>query len=182
MANAQNALDINGVSYLWAKMKLTFALKSDIPAIPPVTQTENGLMLATDKVKLDGLGNTATSTTDGLMSSGDKAKLDGFPDTIPSKTSDLTNDSGFATSDQIQSAVAARLVNVYTFKGSVATYDDLPDSNEPNLNIGDVYDVVSTGMNYAWNGLTWDSLGGQTVSIAAISNAEIDAIINPSTP
>lgn len=179
MASVQNALDINGVSYLWAKMKLTFAEKNEIPNIPVVTTTANGLMLSTDKVKLDGLGGLASTTTDGLMSSGDKTKLDGLPDTVPSKTSDLTNDSGFATSDQIQAAIGARLVNVYTFRGSVTAYSDLPTEG---VAAGDVYDILETGMNYAWTGVKWDELGGQSVSIPAISNAEIDAIVNPPTP
>lgn len=42
------------------------------------TQTENGLMSAADKVKLDGLGGVATQTANGLMSAADKVKLDGL--------------------------------------------------------------------------------------------------------
>lgn len=182
MAAAQNALDLNGVAYLWAKCKLTFAEKGDIPNIPNVTQTENGLMLATDKVKLDGLGGLATTAADGLMSSADKAKLDNVPDTIPTATSQLINDSGFATSDQIQAAIAARLVNVYRYIGSVQTYDDLPDPITENVEAGDVYDVLASGMNYAWTGVKWDELGAMGVSLDAITNAQIDAIVNPSTP
>lgn len=40
------------------------------------TQTENGLMSAADKTKLDGLGGVATQSANGLMSKEDKAKLD----------------------------------------------------------------------------------------------------------
>ena len=29
-----------------------------------------------------------------------------------------------------------------------------------NLEVGDVYNVTDTGKNYAWNGTTWDELGG----------------------
>lgn len=45
---------------------------------------------------------------------------------------------------------------VYKYKGSVDTFEALPTENVEN---GDVYNVASTGMNYAWNGTTWDSLG-----------------------
>lgn len=44
---------------------------------------------------------------------------------------------------------------VYIFKGSVNTIADLPE----NANIGDVYDVLDSGTNYAWAGDRWDSLG-----------------------
>ena len=42
------------------------------------TQTENGLMSAADKTKLDGLGGVATQSANGLMSKEDKTKLDKF--------------------------------------------------------------------------------------------------------
>lgn len=44
----------------------------------------------------------------------------------------------------------------YVFKGSVETVDDLPDG----ANVGDVYDVKASGMNFAWTGEEWDALGG----------------------
>ena len=50
----------------------------------------------------------------------------------------------------------AKLANVYNFKGSVATYANLPT----NASVGDVYDVQENGANYAWTGSVWDSLGG----------------------
>lgn len=47
---------------------------------------------------------------------------------------------------------------VYKSKGSVPTFNDLPTSGR---HIGDVYNVQSTGDNYAWTvDNTWDSLGG----------------------
>lgn len=60
-------------------------------------------------------------------------------------------------------------VGAYTFKGSVATVDDLPTlGNE----VGDIYDVQDTGMNYAWTGTKWDALG-QIVDVQALED-EID--------
>lgn len=58
--------------------------------------------------------------------------------------------------------VDAKMVNVYTFKGSVDTYNDLPT----NANNGDVYDIKKAyesypaGTNFAWTGEKWDALGG----------------------
>ena len=48
------------------------------------------------------------------------------------------------------------LVNLYKFKGTVATIDDLPN----NASVGDTYDVTSNGHNYAWTENGWDDLGG----------------------
>lgn len=45
----------------------------------------------------------------------------------------------------------------YVFKGSVASSASLPLSG--NM-IGDVWNTLDTGMNYAWTGVEWDALGG----------------------
>ena len=57
------------------------------------------------------------------------------------------------------------LTTVYQYKGSVATYADLPTSGQK---IGDVYNVetadpdhgIKAGDNVAWDGTQWDILGG----------------------
>ena len=57
------------------------------------------------------------------------------------------------------------LANVYTFKGSVETYNDLLAIQNPT--VGDVYNVkqedtehgVATGSNFVWDGTVWDNLG-----------------------
>ena len=99
--------------------------------------------------------------------------------TVPTAVSDLTNDSGYQTASDVASA--------YKYKGSVATQADLPASPET----GDVYDVQETGMNYAWDGSSWDALGqlidastlwsnvsGQNNSLIALTTAEIDTIVD----
>ena len=90
---------------------------------------------------------------------------------IPTKTSDLINNSGFITNsvDDLtnyykksetynKTEVDNKISSVYKYKGSVATYSDLPSSGQV---VGDVYNVESDGSNYAWNGTTWDKLGGE---------------------
>lgn len=57
--------------------------------------------------------------------------------------------------DNLQARVEAALAGVLHYKGSVATYSDLPNEAE----IGDVYNVIDTGANYAWTGSEWDELG-----------------------
>lgn len=45
--------------------------------------------------------------------------------------------------------------NVMRYCGSVATYNDLPTEDNK---IGDVYNVLDTGNNYAWDGEGWDEI------------------------
>ena len=89
---------------------------------------------------------------------------------IPSTTSDLTNDSGFIdnSTDNLtnyykksetynKTEIDNKVSSVYKYKGTVSTYQDLPNQG---LVIGDVYNVESDGSNYAWTGTLWDKLGG----------------------
>lgn len=99
--------------------------------------------------------DAATSATDGLMSKADKAKLDGF---------------GSASSYALKSD----LTNVYHYKGSVATFADLPSIS---LTAGDVYNVEEDNMNYGWTEAgTWDPLGA-IFKMEYLTNEEIDAAL-----
>lgn len=86
---------------------------------------------------------------------------------VPTKTSELTNDSGFV--------VSSDLTKVMEYQGSVTNFSDLPN----NAKKGAVYDVISAyndnppGTNYAWNGTSWDPLGG---SIDVSKFAEVSAL------
>lgn len=60
------------------------------------------------------------------------------------------------TAKAVYDYVTAVVSNVYKYKGSVATYTDLPTEN---VSIGDVYNVQDSSMNYAWTGAEWDGLG-----------------------
>ena len=49
------------------------------------------------------------------------------------------------------------LASAYKYKGSVAAYANLPTTGNVT---GDVWNVQTDGMNYAWTGSAWDALGG----------------------
>ena len=70
-------------------------------------------------------------------------------------------------------ALKSDISSVYRYKGSVANYASLPTDNNET---GDVWNVETGGMNYAWNGEKWDSLG-ETLQIQTVSNEEIDDIV-----
>ena len=70
--------------------------------------------------------------------------------------------------DLSEYAKSADLTTVLTYKGTVATYADLPVAADNK--VGDVYNVtaadadhnLNAGENVAWNGADWDNLGGVT--------------------
>lgn len=72
------------------------------------------------------------------------------------------------------------LGDLYQYKGSVQTYDDLLAIQNPQ--IGDVYNVIqedaeegiAAGSNFAWNGTVWDNLGGSLAGVVQSVNG-----INP---
>lgn len=142
-----------------------------------------------DKIKVNGVEQTITNKEVDL--------------TIPTKVSDLTNDSNFQSDTQVSSSIATALANsgnayqtasdvsnaissavasAYKYKGSVATYSDLPASGNTT---GDVWDVQETGVNYAWTGTAWDPLGSYVDTsllwakseLVAITTAEIDTMM-----
>lgn len=103
--------------------------------------------------------------------------------TVPTNVSDLNNDSGFLTEEEVQEKIDASNAAVYRFKGSVATVDDLPTTGNKT---GDVYDVQSTGVNYAWDGEQFDPLGHYVDTeelwakdeLTAMTVTEINEILN----
>lgn len=78
-----------------------------------------------------------------------------------STTSALSANQGRVLKENIDK-LKTSLSAVYIYKGSVNTYDDLPTG----VATGDTYNVVAAhgntpaGTNYAWNGESWDPLGG----------------------
>lgn len=68
------------------------------------------------------------------------------------------------------------ITNVYKWKGSKATYSDLPSSGNT---VGDVWNVEEDNQNYGWTGTAWDPLGS-VVEINSITDSQIDEIINGS--
>lgn len=54
------------------------------------------------------------------------------------------------------------LGSALTYKGSVDTYDQLPEEAEvgDTWNVAQAYQTYPAGTNYAWTGTAWDALGG----------------------
>lgn len=78
---------------------------------------------------------------------------------------DLTE---YAKTEEVKQLIAAAVSSVYKPQGSVATYNDLPTSG---MEVGWVYNVLDTGMNYAWTEQGWDALG-DTVDLTDYATKE----------
>lgn len=148
-------LDNNGVLYLWGKIKAHVS-----SAVAGLYTKPSGGIPASDLAagvipdisgKVDKVTGKGLSTND--YTTAEKDKLAAF---------------GSASDYALKSDISS----MYKYKGSVATTSALPSSGNTT---GDVWNVEASGMNYAWNGTEWDALG-ETFSITAITNAEIDTI------
>ncbi len=96
---------------------------------------------------------TKTSDLPNVATSGNFADLQNKPTTI----------SGYGITDAYtKTEVDNKISSVYKYKGSVATYENLPTTGQI---VGDVYNVESNGANYAWDGTTWDKLG-ETIDLS----------------
>lgn len=80
-------------------------------------------------------------------------------------------------------SIKSEFGSVYNFKGSVDTLADLKGLEDETLNVGDVYNVKETGMNYVWTNQKeeydegWDALGGM-VEIPTLTTEDIDRLLS----
>lgn len=75
--------------------------------------------------------------------------------------------------------VAGKLTNIYTYKGSKATYAELPaDAVAGDVwNVEEAYNGHHAGTNWAWTGTEWDALGGNIDLSVYYTKTEVDAAI-----
>lgn len=87
----------------------------------------------------------------------------------------------YATTAAVETKISESLASVYKFKGTKATYGDLPTgaANGDVWNVTAAYGDYPAGTNFAWDSdsSAWDSLGGSFV-ITNLTNSEIDTIID----
>ena len=98
-----------------------------------------------------------------------KADIDGTTTNLTEKITTVANNLATHEADfnnpHKVTAKQLGLTTVYQYKGSVATYADLPTTGQK---VGDVWNVetadpdhgIKAGDNVAWDGAQWDALGG----------------------
>lgn len=142
--------------------------------IPVATTSANGAMSSTDKTKLDGVAAGAEANVQSNWTESDSSS-DAFILNKPTKLSDFTNDgdgtqgSAFATTDDVDDAIAEQIGKVYQPKGSIA-FANLPALSATEL--GSVYNITDAFTTTA------DFVEGAGVSYPAGSNV---AIVNIGT-
>ena len=144
----------------WDKVNANFTeLYNSIGAIPNKVDKEEGKGLSennyttAEKNKLSGIAAGAQAN---VLES---VKVNGTALPITEKAVNIDL-STYAKKSDIASA--------YHYKGSKATYAELPTSGNAT---GDVWNVEADGMNYAWTGSAWDALGG-TVDLSGYATKE----------
>lgn len=168
-------LDNNGVLYLWGKIKAHVSsavagLYTKPSGGIPASDLADGVIPSVPKMatSLDMSDWASGKTVDAAaLATGFRSALGNLQE-VAAAVDYKANSSDVYTKTEID----GKLTNAYVYKGSVATVSDLPSSG---VEAGWVYNVEASGMNYAWNGSAWDALG-ETFSITAITNAEIDTI------
>lgn len=151
-------------------------------AVLPATETRAGTMSASDFIKLgkikedeivyqkpdydlsqndftDELKNKLDSIEEGAHRNIiNVVKVDGEA-LIP----DTTKAVNIPISDIIKEQITTGVTTAYIYKGSVATTNELPTTG---MLVGDVWNIIeesiygAAGVNVAWNGNEWDTLGG----------------------
>lgn len=172
-------VDAEGVS---VKLKAAGGLKVGADGIEVNVKSTGGVSVDQNGVAVDWTAAPKASSTDyGMVKLGDGLTLneDGTievdSDTIEDESIPLEKIEGY--DDLVKKD---ELGDVYEFKGSVDTLEDLA-SKESGAKVGDVYNVKASGMNYGYvesggdYNDHWDALGA-TFSITSISNAEIDKL------
>lgn len=153
---------------------------------PPANSTTDGLMAAAHVVKLTGIEEGAqVNDIENISIDGIAAVVDPVAKTATitanfAKAADVYTKEEVFTKTEINDKLSA----VYEYKGTVATYEELPTSGNKK---GDVYNVEGAvgglgdhdsypaGTNWVWDGAKWDALGGlvdlSTVNTAIANNA-----------
>lgn len=153
--------------------------------IPAATFEQIGLMSAADKGKLDSIKvenilykeeGKGLSTND--FTNDYKELLENVTANAEPNVLEVVKVDGVALEnvnktvnidliDKIHEVMGDQYGTVYTFKGSVDTIEKLPT----NASTGDVYNITNEsiygpeGVNVAWTGIEWDSLGGTLSTI-----------------
>lgn len=162
--------------------KLTFDSTPTKGSANPVTSggVEAAISGLSEIARTGNLADAAQDETHRVVTDAEKSKWNTAADrAIPTKTSELTNDGADGTNKFATEAyVNTKTSKIYRYKGTVATYEELPEEHE----VGDVYNVVAAhgnepaGTNFAWDGEAWDSLGGSVDLSNYILASQVSAL------
>ena len=163
LTNSVNNIDFRSQTFL-----LEFYYNEDPSDYIPSEQEKSQIELLMEE--LEEKIQEVTELEENVYTKDETYSKEEVDEIIPTDISDLNNDSGFIDKDvnnltnyykksetYTKQEIDSKVSSVYKYKGTVASYSNLPSTD---LTVGDVYNVESTGDNYAWTGTVWDKLGG----------------------
>lgn len=117
--------------------------------------------------------NTATVNTQ-LAAKANLQHTHAIADVVDLQTTlDTKLDKSTYNADKATFALKADISTVYKYKGTVADINALPAKKQ----VGDVYNLEDTGDNVAWDGNSWDYLGGTANLSEYAKTSEVDSSI-----
>lgn len=95
-----------------------------------------------------------------------------------STTAALSANQGKVLGQRV-TTLEGKISSVYSYKGSKATYAELPSDAAAGdvWNVEEAYDNHPAGTNWAWTGAAWDALGGAIDLSAYYNKTQADAAI-----
>lgn len=95
-----------------------------------------------------------------------------------STTAALSANQGRVLGQRV-TTLEGKLSSVYSYKGSKATYAELPSNAAAGdvWNVEEAHDNHPAGTNWAWTGTAWDALGGAIDLSSYYNKAQADAAI-----
>ena len=138
-------------------------------------QEENAIYMLVDTAKI-----LSTDYSGWLRVDAANAKQVEVVDNLTSDATDkaLSAKQGKVLMGEID-GVKAKLVNIYTYKGSKDKYADLPSDAVAGdvWNVAEAYNGHAAGTNYAWTGTEWDALAGSIDLSNYFTKTEVNAAI-----
>ena len=129
--------------------------------------TFTGMNTFEEGIELGRLSLVTTLTREGVTPS---EALISWPEVSSADTFAVVSQVNTAKSEAISTAqsytdsqINAKLSSALKYKGSVENYSDLPKTGQQigdTWNVANAYGNAHAGTNWAWNGTTWDPLGG----------------------
>ena len=168
---ATKYLDYDGLLYFWTLIKGKLALKPD-------TDTKNTAGATDTNVQIYLVG-APTQTANPQTYTQDTAYVGTDGHVYSNGKKVFTADDAYTKAE-----VDSKISSAVNYKGSVATYSNLPANPE----VGDMYNVTETDENYIWAGAVgtqgqtgyvaahWDPVGA-IVNLVSITNSEIDTVV-----
>lgn len=210
-------LNLAGLQYWTNKIKALINVKADASAVYTKTESDTALGLKANAADVYSKGevDTAVGAKANAADVYNKTEVD---TAVGAKANAATTLTGYGitdayTSEQTDAKIAAaisanneevnnslgnvytkeevdaKVASVYVFKGSKATYADLPTEGNAvghvyNIETADAEHGINAGDNVAWDGAKWDKLAGtitfDTSDLVSkedvITNAEIDGL------